>query len=94
MSLVGQFAGKRAAPFPAFLAQVNLPGVGGGVATGDRPVFVASLERGNRLCWHDRTEWRALPAPDGALRAACASGGAVRVRVGREVWSVEDPTGS
>jgi hypothetical protein len=57
------------------------------------PVFVASLERGNRLCWHDGTEWKALPAPDGALRAACASGGAVHLLVGREVWSVADPTG-
>jgi hypothetical protein len=60
---------------------------------GGRPVFVASLERGNRLCWHDGTEWKALPAPDGPLRAACASGGAVHVLLGCEVWSVEDPTG-
>jgi len=59
----------------------------------DRPVFVAALERGNRLCWHDGTEWKALPAPDGALHAACASGGAVHVLLGREVWSVADPTG-
>jgi hypothetical protein len=60
---------------------------------GEQPVFVASLDRGNRLCWHDGTEWKALPAPDGPLRAACASGGAVHVLLGREVWSVEDPTG-
>jgi hypothetical protein len=59
---------------------------------GRGPVFVAALERGNRLCWHDGTEWKALPAPDGPLRAACASGGAVHLLLGREVWSVEDPT--
>jgi len=59
---------------------------------GAQPVFVASLARGNRLCWHDGTGWKALPAPDGPLRAACASGGAVHVLLGREVWSVEDPT--
>jgi len=59
----------------------------------DLPVFVASLERGNRLCWHDGTGWKALPAPDGPVRAACASGGAVHLLLGRDVWSVEDPTG-
>jgi len=59
---------------------------------GREPVLVASLERGNRLCWHDGTEWKALPAPDGPLRAACVSHGAVHLLVGREVWSVADPT--
>ena len=59
----------------------------------DRPSFVASLDRGNRLCWNDGTEWKALPVPEGPLVAACASGGAVHVLIGRDVWSVEDPTG-
>jgi hypothetical protein len=62
--------------------------------TGDQPVFVAATGRGNRLCWHDGTEWKALPAPDGPLRAACASGGAVHLLVGHAVWSIEDPTTS
>jgi hypothetical protein len=61
---------------------------------GDIPVFMASLGRGNRLCWHDGSEWKALPAPDGPLRGACASGGAVHVLLGSEVWSVEDPIGA
>ena len=30
----------------------------------------------------------------GALRAACAAGGAVHLLVGSQVWSVEDPTAS
>ena len=60
--------------------------------TGDQPVFVAATGRGNRLCWHDGAEWKALPAPDGPLRAACASGGAVHLLVGQTLWSIEDPT--
>jgi hypothetical protein len=59
---------------------------------GDVPVVVAAMSRGNRLCWHDGTEWKALPAPDGPLRGACVSGGAVHVLVGCAVWSIEDPT--
>jgi hypothetical protein len=58
----------------------------------DLPVFVAALPRGNRLCWHDGTEWKAHPAPEGWIRSACASGGAVHVLVGQEVWSMPDPT--
>jgi hypothetical protein len=59
---------------------------------GDRPVGVAAMARGNRLCWHDGTEWKALPAPDGPVRAACSTGGAVHVLIGQSVWSIEDPT--
>ncbi len=62
-------------------------------APGDLPVFVAATTRGNRLCWHDGSEWKALPAPDGRLEAACLSGGAVHVHLGASVWSVADPTG-
>jgi hypothetical protein len=58
----------------------------------DLPVFVAALARGNRLCWHDGTEWKAHPAPDGRIRGACASGGAVHVLVDGAVWSLADPT--
>jgi hypothetical protein len=64
---------------------------GGG---GPLPAYVVATARGNRLCWHDGTEWKAHPAPDGALRAACAAGGAVHLLVGSQVWSVEDPTAS
>jgi len=60
---------------------------------GDQPVFVAATTRGNRLCWHDGSEWKAIPAPDGRLEAACSSGGAVHVLLGASVWSVADPTG-
>jgi hypothetical protein len=60
----------------------------------DHPAFVAALARGNRLCWNDGTEWKALPVPDGPIAAACVSGGAVHVLVGSQVWSVEDPTSS
>jgi hypothetical protein len=62
-------------------------------AGNEHPVFVAATNRGNRLCWHDGSEWIALPAPDGRLRAACLAGGAVHVLVDTSVWSVEDPTG-
>src|SRR5215212_5752707 len=58
----------------------------------DQPVFVAALPRGNRLCWHDGTEWKAHPVPDGRLRSACTSGGAVHVLVDGAVWSLPDPT--
>ncbi|HEX4685501.1 MAG TPA: hypothetical protein VH228_01875 [Nocardioides sp.] len=58
----------------------------------DQPVFVAALSRGNRLCWHDGTEWKAHPAPDGRVRAACSSGGAVHVLIDGAVWSMSDPT--
>jgi len=61
-------------------------------ARGDQPVFVAATTRGNRLCWHDGTEWIALPAPDGRLHAACLAGGAIHVLVDASLWSVEDPT--
>jgi len=61
---------------------------------GDEPVFVAATTRGNRLCWYDGSEWKAIPVPDGRLRAACSSGGAVHVQVGASVWSVGDPTGA
>jgi hypothetical protein len=57
----------------------------------DLPVFVASLPRGNRLCWHDGTEWKAFPVPDGRVRSACASGGAVHVLVDGAVWSLPEP---
>jgi hypothetical protein len=58
----------------------------------DGPVFVAALARGNRLCWHDGTEWKAHPVPDGRLQAACAAGGAVHLLVDGAVWSLPDPT--
>jgi hypothetical protein len=58
----------------------------------DSPVFVAALERGNRLCWHDGEEWKAHPVPDGRLRSATASGGAVHVLLDSTVWSLPDPT--
>lgn len=61
-------------------------------AAGDVPVLLAAMSRGNRLCWYDGTEWKALPAPDGPLRAACAADGAIHVLVGSTVWSIEDPT--
>jgi hypothetical protein len=63
-------------------------------AEGDHPVFVAATPPGNRLCWHDGEEWKALPAPDGRLHAACLAGGAVHVLVGTSLWSVADPTGA
>ena len=55
-------------------------------------MLVAATPRGNRLCWHDGAEWKAHPAPDGRLHAACASGGSVHVLVDAAVWSLEDPT--
>ena len=58
----------------------------------DTPVFVAALPRGNRLCWHDGTEWKAHPVPDGRVRSACTSGGAVHVLINGAVWSMPDPT--
>jgi hypothetical protein len=58
----------------------------------DQPVFVAALPRGNRLCWHDGTEWKAHPVPDGRVRGASTSGGAVHVLVDGAVWSLPDPT--
>jgi hypothetical protein len=59
---------------------------------GELPVLVAAMSRGNRLCWHDGTEWKAYPAPDGPVRAACASDGAIHVLIGNAAWSIEDPT--
>ncbi|MGC4112863.1 MAG: hypothetical protein QM747_21075 [Nocardioides sp.] len=59
---------------------------------GDLPVMLAAMSRGNRLCWHDGTEWKALPAPDGPLRAACAADGGIHVLIGQSVWSITDPT--
>jgi hypothetical protein len=61
-------------------------------SAGDQPVCVMATTRGNRLCWHDGSGWKALPAPEGPLVAACASGGAVHVLVGQTVWSIDDPT--
>ena len=58
----------------------------------DTPAFVAALPRGNRLCWHDGAEWKAHPVPDGRVRSACASGGAVHVLLDGDVWSLPDPT--
>jgi hypothetical protein len=84
-------------PMPQ-LELVNVPEAGGRPlllvddVVGDRPVFVAAMARGNRLCWHDGTEWKAYPAPDGPLRAACTTGGAVHLLVGHCLWSIEDPT--
>jgi hypothetical protein len=84
-------------PMPQ-LELVNVPEAGGRPlvlvddVAGDRPVCVAAMARGYRLCWHDGTEWKALPAPDGPVRAACATGGAVHVLIGQTVWSIEDPT--
>jgi hypothetical protein len=57
----------------------------------DQPVFVATLPRGNRLCWHDGTEWKAYPVPEGNVRSACASGGAIHVLVDGAVWSIPAP---
>lgn len=59
---------------------------------GELPVLVAATARGNRLCWHDGREWVALAAPDGALRAACASGDGIHALIGADVWSIQDPT--
>jgi hypothetical protein len=56
----------------------------------DTPSFVAALPRGNRLCWHDGTEWKAHPVPDGRVRSACAAGGAVHVLVDGSVWSLPE----
>jgi hypothetical protein len=58
----------------------------------DSPAFVAALPRGNRLCWFEGTEWKAHPVPDGRVRSACISGGAVHVLVEGVVWSIPDPT--
>lgn len=58
---------------------------------GDLPAFVAATVKGNRLCWHDGTEWKAFPAPDGRLRAACRYLHAVHVLVDDAVWSLPDP---
>jgi hypothetical protein len=58
----------------------------------DLPVFVAALPRGNRLCWHDGTEWKAHPAPEGRIRSASASEGAVHLLIDGAVWSISDPT--
>jgi hypothetical protein len=61
--------------------------------SGDQPVFVAATTRGNRLCWHAGQEWKAIPAPDGRVHAACASQSSVHALVDGTVWSVDDPTG-
>jgi hypothetical protein len=59
---------------------------------GELPLLLAAMSRGNRLCWHDGTEWKAYPAPDGPLRAACVADGSVHVLVGNSVWCMPDPT--
>jgi hypothetical protein len=80
------------------LELVNVPEAGGRPmvlvddVAGDLPMFVAAMARGNRLCWHDGTEWKALPAPEGPVKAACSSGGAIHALIGQTVWSIEDPT--
>jgi hypothetical protein len=58
----------------------------------DSPLLVVALQRGNRLCWHDGTEWKAHPVPDGRVRSACVAGGAVHVLTDGAVWSLPDPT--
>jgi hypothetical protein len=79
------------------LELVNVPEPGGRPmvlvddVAGDLPMFVAVMARGNRLCWHDGTEWKALPAPEGPVKGACASGGAIHALIGQSVWSIEDP---
>ena len=85
-----------AVPMPQ-LELVNVPEAGGRPmvlvddVAGDLPMLVAAMARGNRLCWYDGTEWKALPAPDGPVRAACTSGGAIHALIGQSVWSIEDP---
>jgi hypothetical protein len=44
------------------------------------------------LCWHDGSGWKAHPAPEGRIRSACASGGAVHALIDGAVWSLPDPT--
>jgi hypothetical protein len=62
-------------------------------ARGSEPAFVAATTRGNRLCWHDGSEWKARPAPEGRLGSACCSeDGAVHLLVDGAVWSLPGPT--
>jgi hypothetical protein len=60
--------------------------------TSPQPWFVAATARGNRLCWHDGTEWKAHPVPQGALRGATFGEGAVHVWLDGAVWSLPDPS--
>jgi hypothetical protein len=59
---------------------------------GDLPWLVAATPRGHRLCWHDGSEWKAHPVPDGRLRGASLHEGSVHVWLGDAVWSLPDPS--
>jgi len=59
---------------------------------GDQPVFLAATVDGNRLCWYDGTTWKAHPAPDGRLHAACLGGGRIHALIDGSIWSLPDPT--
>jgi hypothetical protein len=61
-------------------------------APGALPWFVAVTGRGPRLCWHDGSEWKAHPVPDGRLRGASFSEGSVHVWLDDAVWSLPDPS--
>ena len=56
------------------------------------PWFVAATARGHRLCWHDGTEWKAHPVPEGRLRGATFHDGSVHVWLDDAVWSLPDPS--
>jgi hypothetical protein len=58
----------------------------------NHPVFLVATADGNRLCWNDGTTWKAHPAPDGRLQAACVAGGRIHALVDASVWSLPDPT--
>ena len=58
---------------------------------GALPWFVAATARGHRLCWHNGSEWKAHPVPDGPLRGASYHDGSVHVWLGDTVCSVPDP---
>jgi hypothetical protein len=53
---------------------------------------VAATARGHRLCWHDGSEWKAHPVPDGRLRGATFHDGAVHVWLDGTVWSLPAPS--
>jgi hypothetical protein len=59
---------------------------------GPMPWLVAATGRGHRLCWHDGTEWKAHPVPDGVLRGASFRDGVVHVWLDDAVWSLPDPS--
>jgi hypothetical protein len=59
---------------------------------GPLPWFVAATVRGLRLCWHDGSEWKAHPVPDGRLRGATFHDGAVHVWLDGTVWSLPAPS--